>query len=86
MYFYSVVIIPQAMNNTNNSINTERNFDIEGYFSVFIGFVFAFTNHLFGWISNPLSISDWNGYVQAAVAGVIGATMSFFVSLAFRKK
>jgi hypothetical protein len=71
----------------NNSYNTQReNFDIESYFSAFIGFLFAFTNHFFGWVSNPLSITDWNIYLQAVIAGILGALMSIMVSTFMEKK
>ena len=61
------------MNNNNSSKNAERGYDAENYFCAFVGFIFAITNHLFGWLSEVLKMSHWNTYAQAAIASFIGA-------------
>lgn len=52
-----------------------------GGVSLFLGFVLAMFNHIFGWINSIASTSGrMNPFVQALVMGFIGATISFFTT------
>jgi uncharacterized membrane protein YeaQ/YmgE (transglycosylase-associated protein family) len=48
--------------------------------SLAIGFILAFTNHLFGWLGNIQITAHWDGWFQAVILGIIGSTVTFFTN------
>jgi uncharacterized membrane protein YeaQ/YmgE (transglycosylase-associated protein family) len=59
--------------------NTHHN-DASGGVSMLVGFVLAFTNHIFGWFASIQFTANWNGWFQAIVLGIIGSTVTFFTN------
>jgi uncharacterized membrane protein YeaQ/YmgE (transglycosylase-associated protein family) len=65
-----------------NQIKMEHNThqDGTGGISMLVGFVLAFTNHIFGWLGNIHFTANWDGWFQAIVLGMIGSTVTFFTN------
>jgi ABC-type multidrug transport system permease subunit len=68
---------------TNNSMDGNQNYDSIG--SVFFGFIFAVTNHLFGFMNNINITAHWDAWFQAIVTGGLGAFAAFFVNKGLKK-
>jgi uncharacterized membrane protein YeaQ/YmgE (transglycosylase-associated protein family) len=60
--------------------NTHHHNDGTGGISMLIGFVLAFTNHIFGWLGNIQVTANWEGWFQAIMMGIIGSTVTFFTT------
>jgi hypothetical protein len=69
------------MENINSlKMDNTHHDDAGGGVSMLVGFVLAFTNHIFGWLGSIQFTAKWDVWLQAIVLGIIGSTVTFFTN------
>jgi len=69
--------------NTHNLTQMEHgnhNYDAGNSVSLLVGFFLAFSNSVFGWLSKIEIGANINPFLQAALLGFIGSTVTFFTN------